>query len=108
MPSDVWLQSLNAQATPPKAAAKSATTKAAGGPDSGIGSLQISAMGLDYPAVADWITKVGADPALSGVAVGTLTQSAVGNRPVVSFSSTATITVAARSERASQVAKAAL
>ena len=109
MPSDVWLQSLNAQVTPPKAAPKGATKKpAAGGPDPGIGSLQITAMGLDYPAVADWITKVGSDPALSGVAVGTLSQSVAGNRPVVSFPSTATITPAARSERASQLAKAAL
>jgi hypothetical protein len=65
-------------------------------------------MGLDYPAVAEWLRQVGADPALSGVAVGTLTQTALGNRAVVNFTSTASITPAARSDRASQLAKAAL
>lgn len=105
MPPDVWLQSLNAQAMTAKSAGAKA---AAGGPAAGTGSLQVSAMGLDYPSVAEWLRKVGADPHLSGVAVGTLTQTPLGNRAVVNFTSTASITPAARSDRASQLAKAAL
>jgi type IV pilus assembly protein PilM len=105
MPSDVWLQSLIGQATTAKSAGAKA---AAAGPAAGSGSLQVTALGLDYPAVAEWLRKVGADPALSGVAVGTLTQTALGNRAVVNFTSTASITPAARSDRASQLAKAAL
>ena len=104
MPSDVWLQSLNAQTTP----AKAGTTAAAPGTPAGAGSLQVSAVGLDYPAVAAWLTQVASDPALAGLAVGTLTQTELGNRPVVNFTSTATVTPAARSDRAAQLAKAAL
>ncbi len=109
MPSEVWLQSLNAQATPARTAgATAAPSTAAGGPATGTGSLQVSAIGLDYPAVAAWLTKVAADPALAGLAVGTLTQAELGGRPVVNFTSTATITPAARSDRAAQLAKATL
>lgn len=105
MPSDVWLQSLTAQAT----AAKSTGAKpTAAGPAAGTGSLQVTAMGLDYPAVAEWLRKVSADPMLSGVAVGTLTRTPVGNGAVVTFTSTASITPAARSDRAPKLAKAAL
>jgi Tfp pilus assembly protein PilN len=101
MPSSVWLQSLNVQTT--------STAKAApGSPAAGGGSLQISGIGLDYPAVADWLRMVAADPALAGLAVGALTETDVANRKVVNFSSTATITPAAHSDRAAQLAKAAL
>jgi type IV pilus assembly protein PilM len=92
MPSGVWLQSLTVQTTP----------------TAGIGSLQVSATGLDYPAVADWLRKVAADASLSGVAVGGLTSTPVGSQPTVTFTSTATITPAARSDRAAKLAKAAL
>jgi hypothetical protein len=40
--------------------------------------------------------------------VGTLTQAELGNRSVVNFTSTATITPAARSDRAARLAKATL
>jgi type IV pilus assembly protein PilM len=116
MPSGVWLQSLSAQTTPAgkapapsPAAAGSAPAVAAPGPAAaGVGSLQVTAMALDYPAVADWLRAVATDPSLSGLSVGTLTSTAMGARTVVNFSSTATITPAARSDRAAQLAKAAL
>jgi Tfp pilus assembly protein PilN len=101
MPSGVWLQSLTVQTTPTAGAASAA-------PAGGIGSLQVSATGLDYPAVADWLRKVAADPSLSGVAVGGLTSTPVGSQPTVTFTSTATITPAARSDRAAKLARAAL
>ncbi|MDQ1514400.1 MAG: hypothetical protein QOE80_230 [Actinomycetota bacterium] len=102
MPSGVWLQSLSVQTN--RTAAGSAT----GGTAPSIGSLQVAATALDFPAVADWLRKVGADPALAGVAVGGLTSTAVGAQPTVAFTSTATLAPAARSNRAATLAKAAL
>ncbi|HVW35203.1 MAG TPA: pilus assembly protein PilM, partial [Acidimicrobiia bacterium] len=119
MPSGVWLQSLSAQATSPSpvgaaapAAPTSGTKPAAGGKPaataapSGLGSLQVSANGVDFPAVADWLRQVGADPALAGVTVAGMTATATGPSPTVSFTSTGTITAAARSDRAAELTKA--
>jgi Tfp pilus assembly protein PilN len=88
--------------------ATTSTGSATGGTAAGIGSLQVTATALGFPAVADWLTKVGADPSLAGLAVGGLTSTAVGAQPTVAFTSTATLTSAARSNRAATLAKAAL
>jgi type IV pilus assembly protein PilM len=108
MPDNVWLQSLTVQA------ASGARPAAGAAPDAGAtaaansGSLQIAAIGLDYPAVADWLNKVAADPALGNLAVAGLTQTGLGNRTVVNFTTTANLTPAARSDRAARLTKAAL
>jgi Tfp pilus assembly protein PilN len=101
MPDSVWLQSLTVQAG-------SGARPVAGAAPTAGGSVQFAAIGLDYPAVADWLRKVAADPGLSNVAVAGLTQSGLGNRTVVNFTSTANLTPAARSDRAAQLTKAAL
>jgi type IV pilus assembly protein PilM len=114
MPSGVWLQSLNVQASSGPAAgaaaAKPATTPAAGAgaPLGGIGSVQVSATAVDFPAVADWLRQVGTDPSLSGLTIGGATANGVGAQATVAFTSTATITPAARSDRAARLMKAAL
>ena len=100
MPDSVWLQSLTVQAG-------SGTRPTAAGSGAG-GSVQFAAVGLDYPAVADWLRKVAADPALTNVTVAGLTQSGLENRTVVNFTSTANLTPAARSDRAARLTKAAL
>ena len=106
MPDSVWLQSLTVQSgSAAKPPAGSAPVPAA---QAFAGSLQISAIGLDYPAVADWLTKVAADPAVANLAVGGLNQTGIGNRTVVNFTSTANLTPAARSDRAARLTKAAL
>jgi type IV pilus assembly protein PilM len=104
MPESVWLQSLTVLA--PSAAKPSAAGAAPG--SAGGGSVQIAAIGLDYPAVADWLNKVAADPALANVSVGALTQAGLGNRTVVNFTSTANLAPAARSDRAARLTRAAL
>ena len=71
MPESVWLQSLTAQA---ESGARPAAGAAAPAAAANGGSLQIAAIGLDYPAVADWLDKVAADPAVGNLAVGGLTQ----------------------------------
>ena len=120
MPDSVWIGSLNAQTTPaarassapaPAAGSKSAAAPAApaapAGP-SGIGSVTWTVTGLDYPAAAAWLTDLAKDPALSGVSITGVTQTQAGGRAPVTFGSTATLTAAARSDRASRLAKAAL
>jgi len=107
MPDGVWLQTLSVHSSSPSWSSDS-TTAASAAASAGGGSLQIAGVGLDYPAVADWLRRVAADPALTNVAVGPLSQTELGGRTVVNFTSTANLTPAARSDRAARLAKAAL
>ena len=115
MPDGVWIQSLSAQTTgsptaagaKPTATATKKSARAATGP-TGIGSVAWTVTGLDYPQAADWLRDLKEDPALSDVTVGSVTRSELGNRSVVLFNSTATLTASARSDRAARLAKAAL
>ncbi|HZQ77075.1 MAG TPA: type IV pilus assembly protein PilM [Acidimicrobiia bacterium] len=108
MPSTVWLQTLQVQTASPAPGAASSASKAGGAGPAGVGTLQITGVGLGYPAVADWLRQVAADPAVSNLSVGSLTETLLGSRTVVNFSSTATLTPAARSDRAAQLAKAGI
>jgi type IV pilus assembly protein PilM len=108
MPDSVWIQSITVQAASGARPAAGAAPDAAAAPAASSGSLQIAAIGLDYPAVADWLNKVAADPALANLSVAGLTQSGLGNRSIVNFTSTANLTAAARSDRAARLTKAAL
>ena len=113
MPDTVWLGSLSVQASPPSPTGKASTTPAPGSGSAataptGLGSLQVTATGLDFPSVADWLRKVASDPALSDVTVGAVNKGTTGAQSTVSFGSTATITPAARSDRAARLAKAGL
>ena len=110
MPGNVWISSLSAQTNPTgkgtAPAAPAGSNPAAAGP-SGIGSLQWSVTGLDYPAAAAWLTQLGQDPDLSGVSIAGVTQTQTGGRQTVNFNSTATLTPQARSDRASRLTKGA-
>ena len=138
MPSGAWIRSFNAQITPTKSAGGTAVAastasankgstskdkgldpaeapKAAGSSTpakraaTGIGTVQLSVVGLDFPDAADWLREVGKNPSLSGVTItGAVTKTAEGAAGTVGFSSSATITPAARSDRAARLAKAAL
>jgi type IV pilus assembly protein PilM len=106
MPAGAWIGSLSAQTNPAGGpGAKAGATAPAGGvaPPAGIGSVQVSVSGLDYPTVAAWLRQLGADPDLTNVNIGSVTSSPSD----VSFSSTATITPAAHSDRAANLTKAA-
>jgi type IV pilus assembly protein PilM len=111
MPSGAWISSLSAQVNtgPAKGAAPAATTAttAAAAPAAGIGSMQVSVTGLDFPDAADWLRKVAANPSVSGVTISGVTKEGEGTA-TVGFTSTAVITPAARSDRAARLAKAAL
>ena len=130
MPSGAWISSFSAQintgpaaktvvpaaATTTDAAKAPATdtpaaatvAPAAAAPAAGIGSLQVSVTGLDFPDAADWLRKVAANPSVSGVTISGVTKEGEGPTATVGFTSTAAITPAARSDRAARLAKAAL
>ena len=72
---------------------------------SGIGSLQWSVTGLDYPSAAAWLTQLAQDPDLSGVSIAGVTQTQTGGRQTVTFNSTATLAPQARSDRGSRLTK---
>ena len=131
MPPGAWISSLSAQsnpgpvagratasaAAPAAPAATAATGSAAPGstapatgavaPAAGIGSVQVSVTGLDFPDAADWLRKLAANPSLSNVTISGVTKAGDG-AATVGFTSSATITPAARSDRATRLAKAAL
>jgi len=108
MPGSVWISSLSAQTT---TAGKTAAAPAAAGSKpatsgpSGIGSLQWSVTGLDYPSAAAWLTQLAQDPDLSGVSIAGVTQTQTGGRQTVTFNSTATLAPQARSDRGSRLTK---
>jgi type IV pilus assembly protein PilM len=110
MPDNVWIQSLSVTASPKTAAATSPAAGSAAGSAAApptVGSLQVAVTGIDYPSVAAWLEKVAADPALSGLTISGITKADTGGHPLVTFGSTATLTPAARSDRAGQLTKAA-
>jgi hypothetical protein len=112
MPSGAWIRSFNAQLTPAKAptgTAVAASTTAKTDEAAGIGTLQVTVTGLDFPDAADWLREVAGDRSLSNVMItGAVSKNLEGSATTVGFNSSATITPAARSDRAARLTKAAL
>jgi Tfp pilus assembly protein PilN len=90
------------------ASAASSRTTASGAP-AGIGTLQLSVVGIDFPDAADWLRKLSGNPSLTGVTIGGgITRVGEGPAATIGFNSTASITPAAVSDRSARLAKAAL
>jgi type IV pilus assembly protein PilM len=87
MPADVWLTSFTAQRT------------ATGEP----GTVTFSASGLSEDAVVQWVRQVGTNPSLTGLWVSATAKTSDPANQLVTFQSKATITPAARSDRAAQI-----
>jgi type IV pilus assembly protein PilM len=95
IPNDVWLTTFQgsktgeaAGGTTPPGSAAPATT--------GIGTVNVSAMGLiDHSAAARWLLRVGELPDLTGVWLPSSSKVA-GEPPLVTFTSTANLTDAAK------------
>lgn len=132
IPNDVWLTDFTGQATPPAAAelpeggrdasepdddtapttTAPTTTAPTDGADVGtaapeaagttVGTVNFSAMGLDFPSVAAWIERVAEIPAFSGLWVPNASASSGEGttRTLVSFESDALLTESANSTRA--------
>jgi Tfp pilus assembly protein PilN len=87
MPNDVWLTSFDGQ------------TDAA----SGTRTITFSAMGFDQTSTARWIQRLEEVPLVDDVWVSSSTSSGDAGRPLVTFSSDASLTEAARSDRADRL-----
>lgn len=88
IPNDVWLTSFTASRT-------------SGG---GAGSVQIAAMGFDQTSAARWLLRVAELPSLQGLWLTSSAKEGSGPRALVRFQSTANLTPAAESGRASRYA----
>jgi type IV pilus assembly protein PilM len=116
IPNNVWLNSFQGTVTPvvpaapsPPATAESGTgstapaettTTVPATPTSQLtGSVNFSAVGTDYPAVAAWLKMIAELPSLSDLWVPNITEAKLGDRTVVNFTSNANLTPAARSDR---------
>jgi type IV pilus assembly protein PilM len=88
MPDDVWMNSFSAQQ----------------GQGNAAGTVMVSATGLSEDAVVRWVQKVNTLPALAGVWVPSTAKTGDGSSVTVTFQSTASLTAAARSDRATRLA----
>jgi len=70
-----------------------------------VGSVDFTAVGLDYPAVAAWLQRISEIPAFSGLWVSNAEVSSFGGRDVVDFASNAELTAEANSSRAQRIAE---
>ena len=126
IPNDVWLTSFqgtvtqavvapgatggttvptSGPATTAATAAATTTTAAAAGAGPLVtggsigGTIQFSGTGLDYPSIAEWLTRIAQIPSFSNLWVPTAAKHALTTRDVVDFQSTAGLTSSARSNR---------
>lgn len=122
MPDGVWLTSFQGQVTLAAPAASSSSRSAAGedaDEDGGStrraataavtpafsGTVSFEGGALDYPSVAEWLERLGdpeAFPAFDGLWVSNASQAETDGRTTVEFSSSGSLTEAARSDRIEQ------
>ncbi|MCZ7526106.1 MAG: hypothetical protein M5U14_06820 [Acidimicrobiia bacterium] len=123
IPNDTWLTAFQGsvtqaavpgtpapQPTPgPEGRPAVTTSSAAGAPTAPAtiagptGTLSFTAKGLDFPSIAAWITRISEIPSLADLWVPSSTKAELGSREIVDFTSTATITPTARSNRAERL-----
>ncbi|HEY7440098.1 MAG TPA: type IV pilus assembly protein PilM [Acidimicrobiia bacterium] len=116
IPNDVWLKGFTATegattatggaaATTPPPTAAPATPSTGGAASGPSGSVSFSAAGLSYQSVADWLQKVALLKEFSNLWVPSATKQTSGaaGQVVVTFSSTASITSGAKSQRQSNL-----
>jgi hypothetical protein len=63
------------------------------------GTVNFTAVGLDYPSVAAWLKMLSQLPSLRDLWVPNVTKATLGSREVVNFTSTAQLTPKALSNR---------
>lgn len=106
LPESVWLTTFSLQ--PTGAATAGATTPdaagaAATGTGGTIGTAAFAATGLDFPSVAAWLDRVPRIPYYLNLFVFSATKAEVGPRPLVNFTSSASVGPAARSDRLQRI-----
>jgi Tfp pilus assembly protein PilN len=91
VPSTVWLKSLTYTQTPPTAVGTAGTAP--------VGTVTVAGVGFNHDDLALWLESLAGLKAYSNVYFSNATESLIGARKVVNFSSTADMTPAALSGR---------
>jgi Tfp pilus assembly protein PilN len=116
IPDDTWLTAFQGAVTSDAAATSAAANTAAGiagstatpgtattpAPGALTGTVSFSATGLDFTSISSWITRVSDIPSYSNLWVPTASATQLGGRTVVNFTSNASLTNQARSDRLKQ------
>jgi type IV pilus assembly protein PilM len=99
IPNDVWLTSFNGTKAGTGTGAAGATSASTAG---SVGTLNVTAMGVDHSSAARWLLRIGDLSSLTGVWLPSSTKGA--GASLVTFTSTADLTAAAQSgaDRANQ------
>ena len=84
VPENVWLRSLTFTQAPP--------APALGATEPGVGSLSVSGVGFSHEDVAVWLESLAGQPGYTNPSFSSSTESLIGERTVVEFTSTATLT----------------
>jgi type IV pilus assembly protein PilM len=90
LPEGVWLTSFNLQ-------------PAAGGAAGSVGTASFAATAFDFPAVAAWLERLPRLPYYLDLFVSSATKAEGGPRPLVTFTSSAGVGPAARSDRLQRI-----
>ena len=99
-PTGLWLTSWQATSSDPTLAPTTPDpTTGAPAAATPVAALTVSGTAADEPDVADWLDVLAATPGLTGSTASSLTRTAVGEQPVVTFDSSASMTDAALSDR---------
>ena len=99
LPEGVWLTSFSLQPGPAGAAAPAAAGSAVPGAVGTIGTASFGATALDFPAVAAWLDRLPRIPYYLDLFVTSAAKAEGGLLPLVTFSSSARVGPAARSDR---------
>lgn len=89
IPTDAWLTSMSATATPSgEGAAPKEAAPATPAAVPKLGTITFAAVTFDFPDVATWISRMSSDKILQTIWVPSATKGEIGDRGIVNFSST--------------------
>ena len=115
LPPTVWLDSFSLQlaggagaGTGGAATTGTATAAAAPGTGGPMGTASFTAKALDFPSVAAWLDRLPRLPYYQNLSVSSVSKTEGGTRPLVSFTSSATVGPALRSDRLQRLVEQAL
>ncbi|MGH8972430.1 MAG: type IV pilus assembly protein PilM [Acidimicrobiia bacterium] len=96
LPASVWLDSFSLQLAGTAGGGTAAAAAGTGGP---MGTASFTATALDFPSVAAWLDRLPRLPYYLDLSVSSVSKAAAGTRPVVTFTSSATVGPALGSDR---------